>query len=106
MSEFSFELPDRDKLISIIFTSSDNKILHSVICKNTDIFYNLELKLYQKYKEYSKFENYFTVNGRRVNKTKNLKFNKIKDNDIIILNTLELNLKKNKFIYSIKSNIY
>ena len=90
LSRFPFELSEGEKLISIIFTSTDQKIHYSVICKNTDIFYNLELKLYQKYNEYSELENYFTVNGRRVNKTKNLEFNKIKDNDIIFLNTLDI----------------
>ena len=89
LSKSSLELSGREKLISIIFTSTDKKFLHSVICKNTDIFYNLELKLYQKYKEYSKLENYFTINERKINKTKNLEFNKIKVNDIIILNTLD-----------------
>ena len=90
LSRFSFELSEGEKLISIIFTSTDQKIHYSIICKNTDIFYNLELKLYQKYNELSDLENYFTVNGRRVNKTKNLEFNKIKDNDVIILNTLDI----------------
>ena len=90
LSRFPFELSEGEKLISIIFTSTDQKIHYSIICKNTDIFYNLELKLYQKYNELSDLENYFTVNGRRVNKTKNLEFNKIKDNDVIILNTLDI----------------
>ena len=90
LSRFPFELSEGEKLISIIFTSTDQKIHYSIICKNTDIFYNLELKLYQKYTELSEVENYFTVNGRRVNKTKNLEFNKIKDNDVIILNTLDI----------------
>jgi len=90
LSRFPFELSEGEKLISIIFTSTDQKIHYSIICKNTDIFYNLELKLYQKYNELSEVENYFTVNGRRVNKTKNLEFNKIKDNDVIILNTLDI----------------
>ena len=90
LSRFSFELSEGEKLISIIFTSTDQKIHYSIICKNTEIFYNLELKLYQKYNELSEVENYFTVNGSRVNKTKNLEFNKIKDNDVIILNTLDI----------------
>jgi len=90
LSRFPFELSEGEKLISIIFTSTDQKIHYSIICKNTDIFYNLELKLYQKYTELSEVENYFTVNGRRVNKTKNLEFNKIKDNNVIILNTLDI----------------
>ena len=88
LSKSSLELSEREKLMTIIFSSTDQKILHSVICKNTDIFYNLELKLYQKYKEYSKLYNYFTINRRIINKNKNLEFNKIKDNDIIILHTL------------------
>ena len=90
LSRFPFELSEGERLISIIFTSTDQRIHYSIICKNTDIFYNLELKLYQRYNELSELENYFTVNGRRVNKTKNLEFNKIKDNDIIILNTLDI----------------
>ena len=90
LSRFPFELSEGEKLISIIFTSTDQKIHYSIICKNTEIFYNLELKLYQKYNELSEVENYFTVNGSRVNKTKNLEFNKIKDNDVIILNTLDI----------------
>ena len=90
LSRFPFELSEGEKLISIIFTSTDQKIHYSIICKNTDIFYSLELKLYQRYNELSELENYFTVNGRRVNKTKNLEFNKIKDNDVIILNTLDI----------------
>ena len=90
LSRFPFELSEGEKLISIIFTSTDQKIHYSIICKNTDIFYSLELKLYQKYNELSELENYFTVNGRRVNKTKNLEFNRIKDNDVIILNTLDI----------------
>ena len=90
LSRFPFELSEGEKLISIIFASTDQKILCSIICKNTDIFYTLELKLYQKYNELSELENYFTVNGRRVKKHKNLEFNKIKDNDVIILNTLDI----------------
>ena len=72
--------------MSIIFTSIDEKIHCSFICKNTDIFSTVETKLYKIYHEYSENENFFTVNGKKINKNKDLDYNKIKDNDIIILN--------------------
>ena len=35
---FPFELNEKEKLMTIIFTSVDEKLLFSVICKNTDKF--------------------------------------------------------------------
>ena len=58
---------------------------YSIICKNTQKFTELEEKLYKEYPEYSKSNNYFIINGNRVNKTKSLDENKIRNNDIIIL---------------------
>ena len=41
--------------------------------------------IYEEYPEYSKSENHFYVNGNEINKNKSLEFNKIKNNDVIIL---------------------
>ena len=88
LSRFPFELDEGEKLISVILTSVDQKILHSIICKNTSKFFDLENKLYENYKEYLETENFFTVNGKVINRYKTLDENKIKDNDVIILNII------------------
>ena len=75
--------------MSVIISSYDQKINCSFICKNTDIFNKLENSLYDKYPEYKDVENYFVVNGNRINKYKNLEENKIKDNEIITLITVD-----------------
>ena len=85
LSLYPFELSKGEKPISVIFSSLDENILYSIICKNTEKFIKLEEKLYKDYPEYSKFDNYFMVNGNRVDKTKTLDENKIRNSDIIII---------------------
>ena len=85
LSRYPFELSKGEKLISVIFTSSDQNMFYSIICKNTQKFTELEEKLYNDYPEYSKSNNYFIINGNRVNKNKSLDENKIRNSDIIIL---------------------
>ena len=78
-----------EKLMSVIIWSNNQEVHTSVICKNTDLFVNVELKVYEQYPKYKETENFFTVNGIKVNKYKTLDENKIKDNAIILLNTIE-----------------
>ena len=85
LSQFSFELSGREKIISIIFISFDQNIISSFICKNTDIFNSLENKFYEKYSEYKNLDNIFISNGRKIDKNKSLDENKIKNNDIITI---------------------
>ena len=84
-----FEIKKGEKIMCIIIISLDQKINCPFICKNTDIFNKLENSLYDKYPEYKEVENYFVVNGNRINKYKNLEENKIKDNEIITLITVD-----------------
>ena len=58
---------------------------YSIICKSTQKFTELEQKLYKDYPEYSETNNYFLINGNKVNKNKSLEENKIRNSDIIIL---------------------
>ena len=85
LSRFPFELAPGEKLMSIIFASTDQKVLYSTICKNTDKFGNIELQLYDVYPNYSESVNIFTVNGKKINRSKNFDENKIKNHDTIIL---------------------
>ena len=89
LSRYPFELKEGEKLMTVIITSNDQSIHNSIICKNTDKFNKVENRLYELFPEYSETENYFVVNGNKINKYKTLDDNKINDNDIIVLNVLE-----------------
>ena len=77
-------LPE-EKLITIKFISFEQKINFDTVAKNTDNFAKLEASLYEKYPKYKDTENYFLVNGKKLNKHRTLEENKIKDNDILTL---------------------
>ena len=62
------EILPGEKLISVIFQTSD--FLRSIICKDSDTFAKVENLLYQKYPEYKETEQYFIVNGQKVNRFK------------------------------------
>jgi len=89
LSRYSLELNEGEKLMTINFSTIDRRIQnYSIICKNTDIFNNIEKRLYEDYEEYYDTENYFTINGKKINKCKNLEENNIHNNDAIILNII------------------
>ena len=85
-SRYAFVLKKGEFLLPIIFQSVDSKIHYAIICKNTDRFNMIENILYDKYPEYIEYENYFLVNGSKINKNKTIEQNNIKYSDIIILN--------------------
>jgi len=78
-----------EKLITIKFISIDQKIDFNIIAKNNDNFAKLEGSLYEKYPQYKETENYFLVNGKKLNRHKTLDENKINDNDIITLGVID-----------------
>ena len=77
------QIKSEEKMMSIIFISIDENIHYSIICKNTDIFSNIEKKFYDKYPEYKNTQNEFIINGNKVDRLKNIDDNKIKNSDII-----------------------
>jgi len=89
LSRFPFELKEEEKLMTVIFTTMDQKFYYSIICKNTDIFNTIENKLYDAFSEYSETENYFLLKGNKINKVKTLEYNKIQNNDLIILKEID-----------------
>ena len=80
---------NEEKIINIIFISIDQKIKFPISCKDSIKFYIIEDLLYNRYPEYNEKENYFLVNGKKVNRFKSLQENDIKNGDNILLNTLE-----------------
>ena len=89
LARYPIKLEEGEKLISVIFQSVNQEIHCSIICKNNDQFYKLEEQLYNEYPNYRNVENYFVVNGNKINRFKNLIENKIKNNDIITLITID-----------------
>ena len=79
-------LEENEKLISVIFTSTDQTAHYSMICKNTDTIHDLEKDLYKEYPDFSMTENYFLCKGKVINKFQTFESKKIKNGDVIILN--------------------
>ena len=79
-------LEKNEKLISVIFTSTDQTAHYSMICKNTDTIHDLEKDLYKEYPDFSMSDNYFLCKGKVINKFQTFESNKIKNGDVIILN--------------------
>ena len=78
-----------EKLITINFISIDQTIKFNTFAKKTDLFSKLETTLYEYYPQFKETENYFLVNGKKVNKHKTLEDNKINDNDILTLGVFD-----------------
>ena len=81
----SYFLPNGEKLLSIKIKSVDQNIDFPITIKNTEYFSKIEQILYQKYPKYTETENYFLVNGTRINRFLTLEQSKIKNNDILTL---------------------
>ena len=96
LNRYPIKLKENEKLISVIFTSVDQNIHYSIVCKNTNTINNLEAELYSKFPEYSETENYFLCKGARIRKFKAFDHYHIDNGDIIILNRNEWILIKIK----------
>lgn len=88
-SRYPFEILKGEKLMSLIFISSNQEIHYSIICKDSDKFTNVENLLYDEFPKYRESENYFISDGKKINKYKTLKENNLKNGAIILLNQLE-----------------
>ena len=87
---YPIKLKEGEKLMTVNITTPDSSIQnYSILCKNTDIFNNIEKTLYEDYKDYYETNNFFTVNGLKINRFKSLEDNKIHNNDVILLNVIE-----------------
>ena len=87
-SRYPFEVLKGEKLMSIIFMSSNQEVHYSIICKDSDKFTSVENLLYDEYPRYRETENYFLYNGNKINKYKTLKENNLHNGSIVILNQL------------------
>lgn len=70
-------LSSGEKLIAVNFISFDQRINHTIICKNKTEFHEIEKELYIKYPEYTENDNYFTFGDLKINRWKTLEENSI-----------------------------
>ena len=87
-SQLHFDLIKGEKLMSLIFKSMDQKFNYSIICKNTDVFSRLEEEI-KKDELYKESKIIFLLNGRSININETVEENKIKNNDIILIERIE-----------------
>ena len=70
-------------MMVVNFVSSQDIQNYSLICKSTDLFEKLEEKLFKDYPKYTKDKTFFLANGSRIETSKTLEENKIKNNSVI-----------------------
>ena len=85
----TYFLSPGDKLITINLISVDQKVNFSTFAKVNDKFRKIEDIVYEKYPEYQEYENFFLVNGKKVNRNKTLEENNIKDKDVLTLSKID-----------------
>jgi len=78
-----------DFIMSALFNSADGQINYSIPCKKTDVFSEIEKKLYNEYPEYKNKKCYFIQSGNIIDKTMTLENNGIQPGYPIILNIEE-----------------
>lgn len=80
------DLKSQEKLISLIFQNNKEDFTCSIICKESDLFFEVECSLYVKYPQFRESEKIFTLNEKKIEKNKSVKGNGINDSDIILFN--------------------
>ena len=83
-SRFPFTLEENEYIFVLIIKTKDEKVIFSLICKNTDKFRQVEDKFYKEYPEYLEYKGNFKKNNKIINNDKTLEDLKLKNNDIII----------------------
>ena len=76
---------DYNNIIVVHFISGDGRINHGIKCLKTDIFAEVEEKLYQIYDEFRETNNIFLAKGNIVKRFKKMSENNIKNGDKIQL---------------------
>ena len=85
----TYFLSPGDKLISLKLISIDQNVNFSTYAKVNDNFRKIEEIVYNKYPEYKEYENFFLVNGIKVNRNKTLEENNIKYKDVLFLSKID-----------------
>ena len=76
------------EIISVNFSSSDGNINYSIPCIDSDIFAEIEEKLYKKYPEYRDSNNVCLYKGSCILRFKTIGENKIENGNPILLDVI------------------
>ena len=96
ISRYPFKLSEKEYILSLIIITKDEKVVSSIICKNTDKFSKVEENFYKEYPEYLENKGTFSINNDLIQKDKTLEELKLKNNNIIIFEELKANEIKNE----------
>ena len=86
---------DKRDTFTIKFMSLPQDKILSITCSNTDSIAKCEEIFYNKYPEYKDINTYLTANGNAIKRFKTIEENKIKQDNAIIVNTLEESIINN-----------
>ena len=81
---------NRNEMMCVNFNSSDGYINYSIPCTSSDIFAEIEEKLYKEYPKYRETNNFCLYNGETILRFKTIAENKIESGKPIILNVIQL----------------
>ena len=81
----TYFLSPGEELMTLKIVSNDGTMKFSTFCKPNDKFSKIEEIINNRYSNYSEVENdnYFLVNGQKINRHKTLAENGIKNNDVL-----------------------
>ncbi len=77
---------DISQMMSINFISVDQTINYSVPCLSSDLFIEVEEKLFQEFPKLIKTNHYFLCEGNQIYRFKTIAQNKIKSGSSVIIN--------------------
>ena len=80
-----------ETIIAVNFRSISDNINYPMACKKTDIFSNVEYKLYKEFPILKSKNIYFFANGNTINKSLTFEQNRIKSGDTILMEENILN---------------
>ena len=74
-----------ETIMAVVFVSLDNNINYPMACRKTDIFKNIEKKLYLEFPILKSKKIYFVANGNIVNSSYTIEQNKIENGNTILI---------------------
>ena len=78
-----------EKILALLFLSRDFKINKPIACKNTDIFVEIEDKIYSESPILKKRNKIYLVNGEKIEPNLSIEKNNIKDGNTILIEFLD-----------------
>ena len=78
-----------EKILALLFLSRDFNINKPIACKNTDIFVEIEDKLYNESPILKKRNKIYLVNGKTIESNLSIEKNNIKDGNTILIEFLD-----------------